>query len=56
MVNSNGTEKDGSYKFLSIFPFIPANYYGAVGTLLDVQNWNQKSDSYNIRASIINYY
>jgi hypothetical protein len=41
--NPDGTEKSGAYKFISIFPYIPANYYGAIGTILDSKNWNQNS-------------
>jgi len=41
--NFDGTEKSGAYKFLLIFPYLPVNYYGAVGTLLDAKNWNQNS-------------
>ncbi len=41
--NADGTEKSGAYKFISIFPYIPANYCGAIGTILDAKNWNKNS-------------
>jgi len=41
--NVDGTEKSGAYKFFSIFPYVPANYYGAFGTMLRTRNQNQNS-------------
>ena len=56
MVNPDGTEKSGAYKFLSIFPFIPANYYGAVGTLIDVRNWTQNSSLNDNNSNSVSRY
>jgi hypothetical protein len=36
-------EAGAAYKFFTIFPFIPANYYGAIGTILDAKNWTENS-------------
>jgi hypothetical protein len=41
--NADGSEKNAAYKFFSIFPYIPANYYGAIGTILDAKNWTENS-------------
>ena len=47
MLNADGTEKGGFYKFVSIVPYMPINYYGAVGTILDFGHFNKNSSQNN---------
>ncbi len=39
MINKETGEEFGAdYKFISIFSYLPANYYGAIGTMIDFRN------------------
>jgi hypothetical protein len=49
MMNSSGSEKGGGYKAVSIIPYIPISYYGAIGTYLNstTNDFNKPSGGAN---------